>query len=108
MDPQARLREGQRTGRPAAARWIRHQNPPELPLPFVTRYSEMQKEREFFDILRCASGELHPQALRAAETMAHQMAFDIATGPQQDLKKFRSISRWVMHVQDEQLSGFKR
>src|SRR5687767_12058747 len=26
--------------------------------------------------------ELHP---RAAETMAHQMAFDIAAGPQQDL-----------------------
>ena len=37
---------------------------------FVARYSEMQKEREFFDILRCASGELHPQTLRAAETMA--------------------------------------
>src|SRR5687768_3538516 len=70
---------------------------------FVARYAEMQKEREFFDILRCASGELHPQALRAAETMAHQMAFDIATGPQQDLDTFRLVSRWIRHVQDEQL-----
>ena len=41
---------------------------------FVARYSEMQKEREFFDILRCASGDLHPQTLRAAETMAHLTA----------------------------------
>jgi hypothetical protein len=47
---------------------------------FVARYSEMQKEREFFNILRCASGELHPQMLRAAETMAHQMAFNLALG----------------------------
>jgi hypothetical protein len=71
---------------------------------FVARYSEMQKEREFFDILKCASGELHPDALRAAETAAHQMAFDIATGPQLDLKKFRLISRWIMRVKGEQLS----
>src|ERR1051325_8476776 len=71
---------------------------------FVARYSEMQKEREFFDIIRCASGELHPEALRAAETAAHQMAFDIATGPQQNLDKFRLLSRWIMHLKDEQLS----
>jgi hypothetical protein len=71
---------------------------------FVARYSEMQKEREFFDILRCSTGELHPEALRAAETAAHQMAFDIATGPQQDLKKFQAIGRWIMHVKNEQLS----
>src|SRR5687768_11297591 len=69
---------------------------------FVARYSEMQKEREFFDIVRCASGELHPQALRAAETMAHQMAFDIATSPQQDLDKFRAISRWLLEVKSQQ------
>jgi hypothetical protein len=45
---------------------------------FVARYTEIQQEQQFFDILHCASGHLHPQALRAAETMAHQMAFDIA------------------------------
>lgn len=72
---------------------------------FVARYAEMQKEREFFDILRCASGELHPQALRAAETMAHQMAFDIATEPQQDLNKFRLVSRWITKLKDEQNRG---
>src|SRR5688572_886511 len=69
---------------------------------FVARYTEMQKEREFFDILRCASGELHPQTLRAAETMAHQMAFEIATSPQMDLEKFRAVSRWVLAVKSDQ------
>ena len=69
---------------------------------FVARYSEMQKEREFFDILRCASGELHPQTLRAAETVAHQMAFDIATGPRMDINKFRLLSRWIMHAMDHE------
>jgi hypothetical protein len=72
---------------------------------FVARYSEMQKEREFFNILRCASGELHPQTLRAAETMAHQMAFNIATSPptnEKDLDKFRAISRWVLAIKSEQ------
>jgi hypothetical protein len=69
---------------------------------FVARYSESLKEREFFDILRCASGELHPQTLRAAETMAHQMAFAIATSPQQDLDKFRAVSRWVLNIKAQQ------
>ena len=69
---------------------------------FVARYSEMRKEREFFDIVRCASGELHPQTLRAAETMAHHMAFEIATSPQMDLDKFRAISRWVLAIKSEQ------
>lgn len=71
---------------------------------FVARYTEIQQGQQFFDILRCASGDLHPQALRAAETMAHQMAFDIATDPQQDLDKFRLVSRWIMKVKDEQLN----
>jgi hypothetical protein len=69
---------------------------------FVARYSEMQKEREFFEILRCASGELHRQALRAAETMAHRKAFEIATSPQQDLNHFRLLSRWIMKCKDQQ------
>ena len=72
---------------------------------FVARYSEMQKEREFFDILRCASGEIHSQTLHAAETMAHQMAFNIASSPpanKQDLDKFRAVSRCVLAVKSEQ------
>jgi hypothetical protein len=69
---------------------------------FVARYTEMQKEREFFDIVRCASGELHPQALRAAETRAHEMAYEIASGPGFELDKFRLITRWLMKAKDEQ------
>jgi hypothetical protein len=41
--------------------------------PDSARYSERQKEREFFDILKCGSGEFHPEALRAAETAANHM-----------------------------------
>jgi hypothetical protein len=72
---------------------------------FVARYTEIQQEQQFFDILRCASGDLHPRALRAAETIAHQMAFDIATDPRQDLNKFRLVSRWLTKVKDEQSSN---
>lgn len=75
---------------------------------FVARYSEIQEEREFFDILRCASGELHPQTLRAAETMTHHMAFDIATSPQQNLDKFRLVSRWIMKCKDQQHNEARR
>ena len=70
---------------------------------FVARYSEMRKEREFFDILRCASGELHPETLRAAETMTHQMAFEIATSPQRELENFRLLSRWIIHLKEHEL-----
>jgi hypothetical protein len=70
---------------------------------FVARYSEMQKEHEFFNILRCAAGELDPAVLRAAETMTHHMAFNIATSPQQDLDKFRLLSRWVINLKDNEL-----
>jgi len=32
------------------------------------------------------------------------MAFDVATGPQQDLKKFRLIGGWTMRLKDKELS----
>jgi hypothetical protein len=69
---------------------------------FVARYTEMEKERQFFDIVRCASGELHPQALRAAETRAHEMAYDIISGPGCELEKLRLITRWLIKCKDEQ------
>ncbi|HEX7861317.1 MAG TPA: hypothetical protein VF773_13375 [Verrucomicrobiae bacterium] len=69
---------------------------------FVARYSEMLKEREFFDVVRCAAGELDPKVLRAAETMTHHMAFNIATEPQANLDKFRLLSRWILNLKDQQ------
>jgi hypothetical protein len=32
------------------------------------------------------------------------MAFDVATGPHQDLKKFRLIGGWTMRLKDKELS----
>jgi hypothetical protein len=69
---------------------------------FVARYTEIQQEREFFDIIRCASGELHPKALRAAETRAHQMAYEMVSGPGLELDKFRLITRWLIKAREAQ------
>ncbi len=69
---------------------------------FVHRYSERERERHFFDILRSSKGEIDPNVLLAAETRAHRMAFDIATSPH-CLKSFRELSRWVMTVKNDQL-----
>jgi hypothetical protein len=68
---------------------------------FVARYSEIQKEREFFDILRCASGELDPRVVRAAQNAAHHIAFEIATSPF-SLESFRELSRWIGKLKDEE------
>jgi hypothetical protein len=68
---------------------------------FARRYAEIQKEKEFFDILHGVSDEPDPRVMHATENFVHHIAFDLATSPGQTLDTFRQVTRWLGKLQDE-------